>query len=107
MPKRLPDYSVEDRDLHGNVRVYFRWRGQKNIRLHDVPWSEPFMEACQLALRGQAIPPPDGCARAPAEAHAGPAGHLALAVRPLCRVDAAQGFRSDLAKSLGLGRKPA
>jgi hypothetical protein len=56
MPKRLPDYCVEDRDRHGNVRVYFRRAGQKKIRLRDVPWSEPFMEAYRLALRGQSAP---------------------------------------------------
>ena len=45
-------YVVEDVDRHGNVRIYFRRRGQKKIRLHGMPGSQEFMAAYQLALSG-------------------------------------------------------
>jgi hypothetical protein len=33
MPQRLPEYCVEDRDRHGNIRIYFKKRGCRKVRL--------------------------------------------------------------------------
>jgi integrase len=38
-------YVVEDVDRHGNVRLYFRRRGQKKIRLRDKPGTPEFNTA--------------------------------------------------------------
>lgn len=66
MPKRLPDHCIEDRDRHGNVRIYLRRPGIRKVRLHGVPWTEPFMEAYRTAL--DAPPPPAaGGMRGPAK----------------------------------------
>src|SRR5262249_19780173 len=43
-------YLVEDVDLHGNVRLYFRRKGQRKIRLPGSPGSEDFMAAYKAAL---------------------------------------------------------
>src|SRR5215468_5290328 len=43
-------YVVEDVDRHGNVRLYFRRRGEPKVRLPGLPGSEQFMEAYQDAL---------------------------------------------------------
>ena len=43
-------YVVEDLDRHGNVRRYFRRKGQPKIRLPGLPGSEEFMEAYRSAL---------------------------------------------------------
>ena len=45
-------FVVEDVDRHGNVRIYFRRRGQKKVRLPGLPGSQEFMDAYQLALVG-------------------------------------------------------
>jgi integrase/recombinase XerD len=45
-------YVVEDVDRHGNVRCYFRRKGQAKIRLPGLPGSDEFMAAYQSALRG-------------------------------------------------------
>jgi integrase len=45
MPRRLPPGCVEDTDRHGNVRVYYRIKGQKKVRLRGTPWSPDFMAA--------------------------------------------------------------
>lgn len=49
-------YVVEDADRHGNVRLYFRRKGQPKIRLHGTPGTEEFMRAYQVALGGSALP---------------------------------------------------
>lgn len=41
MKIRLP-YVVEDVDRHGNVRVYFRRRGQPKVRIHPSPGTPEF-----------------------------------------------------------------
>src|SRR5215510_76464 len=43
-------YVIEDVDRHGNVRLYFRRRGEPKVRLPGLPGSEDFMEAYQQAL---------------------------------------------------------
>jgi len=43
-------YVVEDVDRHGNVRLYFRRRGQKKIRLRDKPGTPEFNTAYAEAL---------------------------------------------------------
>ncbi len=43
-------YVVEDLDRHGNIRRYFRRKGQPKIRLSGLPGSEEFMEAYRSAL---------------------------------------------------------
>ena len=43
-------YVIEDVDRHGNIRLYFRRRGEPKVRLPGLPGSEQFMEAYQSAL---------------------------------------------------------
>jgi integrase len=45
MPRRLPPGCVEDTDRHGNVRVYYRVKGAKKVRLRGTPWTPEFMAA--------------------------------------------------------------
>ena len=51
-------YVVEDIDRHGNVRAYFRKKGQRKIRLPGLPGSEEFMGAYKGALNGSIKAPP-------------------------------------------------
>jgi hypothetical protein len=46
-------YVVEDIDRHGNVRVYFRRKGQPKVRLPGTPGSAEFVEAYRQAVAGQ------------------------------------------------------
>ena len=43
-------FVVSDRDRHGNVRYYFRRKGEKKVRLHGIPGSKEFMDAYDSAL---------------------------------------------------------
>ena len=43
-------YVIEDVDRHGNIRFYFRRRGEPKVRLHGLPGSDEFMLAYQGAL---------------------------------------------------------
>ena len=43
-------HVVEDKDRHGNLRHYFRRKGQPKIRLRGIPCSGEFMEAYRAAL---------------------------------------------------------
>jgi hypothetical protein len=36
--------------IAGNVRYYFRRKGEKKVRLHGIPGSKEFMDAYALAL---------------------------------------------------------
>ncbi len=45
-------FVVADRDRHGNVRYYFRRKGEKKVRLHGIPGSKEFMDVYQKALSG-------------------------------------------------------
>jgi integrase len=49
MPQRLPPGCVEDVDRHGNIRIYFRRRGARKVRLHGTPWTPDFMAAYDAA----------------------------------------------------------
>lgn len=66
---RLP-YVVEDRDRHGNVRIYVRKPGCRKVRIKATPGTEAFARAYEAALA--AVPPP--------KAGEAPAGSL----RALC-----------------------
>jgi integrase/recombinase XerD len=43
-------FVVSDRDRHGNVRYYFRRKGEKKVRLHGIAGSKEFMDAYDNAL---------------------------------------------------------
>ncbi len=43
-------FVVEDVDRHGNVRLYFRRRGEPKVRLPGLPGSDEFMSAYQDSL---------------------------------------------------------
>jgi integrase len=45
MPRRLPPSCVEDVDRHGNVRIYYRAKGARKVRLRGTPWTPEFMAA--------------------------------------------------------------
>jgi integrase len=49
MPRRLPPGCVEDRDRHGNIRVYYRAKGRPKVRLRGQPWTPGFMAAYEAA----------------------------------------------------------
>ena len=51
-------YVVEDVDRHGNVRLYFRRRGQKKIRLRGKPGTIEFNAAYADALAATPVPIP-------------------------------------------------
>ena len=55
MPRRLPPGCVEDRDRHGNVRIYYRAKGRLKVRLRGTPWTPQFMAEYDAA-KGQAAP---------------------------------------------------
>jgi hypothetical protein len=51
MPRRLPPGCVEDRDRHGNIRIYYRTKGRrKKVRLRGIPWSPSFMAELEIAM---------------------------------------------------------
>ncbi|MGD9542422.1 MAG: tyrosine-type recombinase/integrase, partial [Methylocystis sp.] len=52
MPKRLPPGCVEDRDRHGNPRVYYRAKGHRKVRLRGTPWTPEFMAEYEAAKTG-------------------------------------------------------
>src|SRR6476660_9594411 len=62
---RLYRYVVEDVDRHGNVRIYFRRKGQPKIRLTTTPGTDGFDEEYQRAFRGQ-LKQPSSNQRSPA-----------------------------------------
>jgi integrase len=62
---RLYRFLVEDVDRHGNVRIYFRRKGQPKIRLREMPGTEPFDTEYQRAFRGE-LKPPSADQRTPA-----------------------------------------
>ncbi len=43
MPRRLPPGCTEDRDRHGNIRIYFRAKGRPKVRIRGTPWTPEFM----------------------------------------------------------------
>ena len=50
---RLYRFLVEDVDRHGNVRIYFRRKGQPKIRLRELPGTAAFDEEYQRAFSGE------------------------------------------------------
>ena len=52
MPRRLPAGCVEDRDRHGNIRIYYRVKGRPKVRLRGTPWAPEFMAAYDDAMGG-------------------------------------------------------
>jgi integrase len=55
MPRRLPQGCVEDRDRHGNIRIYYRAKGRPKVRLRGTPWTESFMADYEVA-KGNPMP---------------------------------------------------
>jgi integrase len=53
MPRRLPLYCCEDTDRHGNIRIYFRRKGQPKTRLLGMPWTPAFMEQYEGLLNNK------------------------------------------------------
>jgi integrase len=49
MPRRLPPGCVEDVDRHGNIRVYYRAKGKRKVRLRNSPWTPEFMAEYESA----------------------------------------------------------
>ena len=49
---RIYRYIVEDVDRHGNVRIYFRRKGQPKIRLTEMPGTSAFDAEYQRAFSG-------------------------------------------------------
>jgi integrase len=52
MPRRLPPGCIEDRDRHGNTRIYFRAKGKPKVRLRGTPWTPEFMAEYEAADGG-------------------------------------------------------
>jgi integrase len=55
MPRRLPPGCSEDRDRHGNIRIYFRGKNRPKVRLRGAPWTPEFMAQYEAA-KGVASP---------------------------------------------------
>jgi integrase len=55
MPRRLPPGCVEDRDRHGNIRVYYRAKNRPKVRLRGTPWTAEFMSEYDTA-KGETLP---------------------------------------------------
>ena len=55
MPRRLPPGCVEDRDRHGNIRIYYRVKGRPKVRVRGTPWTPEFMAEYDAA-KGQPAP---------------------------------------------------
>lgn len=61
-------FVVEDRDRHGNVRLYFRRKGQRKVRIREVPGTKAFddryrelvrkYEAGEPLVDSAGLPPP-------------------------------------------------
>ena len=56
MPRRLPPGCVEDRDRHGNIRIYYRAKNRPKVRLHGSPWTPEFMAEYEAAKGAAAEP---------------------------------------------------
>jgi hypothetical protein len=81
-------FVIEDRDRHGNVRVYLRLPGKPKVRLRVDPGSPEFVAAYRAALAGD-LPKPTrtvtraapGTLRALCETYYASASFLSLAPR--------------------------
>ena len=56
MPRRLPPGCTEDRDRHGNIRVYYRAKNTPKVRLRGTPWTPEFMAAYEAAKNATVDP---------------------------------------------------
>jgi integrase len=63
MPRRLPPGCVEDRDRYGNIRIYYRGKGRRKVRLRGTPWTPDFMAEYEAA-KGIYSAVPSGRSRA-------------------------------------------
>lgn len=80
MQLRLP-HLVEDRDRHGNVRLYVRVRGCPKVRLRESPGTAAFVAAYEAALTAKpARGAPRGSFRAACEGYYASATYAALDV---------------------------
>jgi integrase len=59
MPRRLPRGCIEDRDRHGNLRIYYRVKGRPKVRLRGEPWTPNFMVDYEAA-KGEVSNKPNG-----------------------------------------------
>ncbi|MGV8832559.1 MAG: tyrosine-type recombinase/integrase [Devosia sp.] len=48
-------HITEDKDRHGNVRVYFRKAGQPKVRLTEKPGTDAFLKEYRRAASGEAV----------------------------------------------------
>ena len=48
-PAGFPPGCVEDRDRHGNIRIYYRAKGSPKVRLRGTPWLGEFMAEYEAA----------------------------------------------------------
>lgn len=54
--RNLPKYVTEEVDKRGTVYIYFRRKGEKKVRMHGIPWTEPFMADYRTLLDGGSLP---------------------------------------------------
>src|ERR1700732_4252523 len=54
---RIYRFLTEDVDRHGNVRIYFRRKGQPKIRLTETPGTQAFDKEYLRAFQGELAPP--------------------------------------------------
>ena len=52
MPRRLPPGCIEDRDRHGNLRIYLRAKGRAKVRIRGTPFTPEFMAEYEAAKGG-------------------------------------------------------
>ncbi|MEO9459890.1 MAG: tyrosine-type recombinase/integrase [Lentilitoribacter sp.] len=50
-------HIIEDKDRHGNIRLYYRRRGQQKVRLREKPGTKAFLTEYELAKSGK-VPMP-------------------------------------------------
>ena len=77
MPRRLPPGCIEDRDRHGNIRIYYRAKGRPKVRIQGTPWTPEFMSKYDAA-KGVEFPTTE-------RSRSALPGHVAMAMRSLLR----------------------
>ena len=63
MKRKHPKYTHGYIDQHGKPRFYMRRAGHKKIPLSGLPWSPEFMQAREVALKGEWAKPDIGAKR--------------------------------------------
>ena len=89
---RLYRFVVEDVDRHGNVRIYFRRKGQPKIRLTEMPGTAAFDAEYHRAFSAEVKLPLE-------PAHCLDAGDIGLAVRAILRLCRFSGARQKHAEN--------